>query len=373
MKIIYTDLPSSSFSPISYNWNIQDFLFTDIETTGLSPARHQIYCIGAAYMTENTYRICQFFAETPEEEPLILKEFLNLFQSLPQAVLLTFNGSTFDLPFIRKRCEHFGLLCDTADIPHIDLYREARNLRCLLGLTGLKQKDIEQFLQIEREDIYSGKELIQMYRDYVKSPDKDLLHLLLLLLHNLDDMKGMYDLLPILNYRQLPAGDFTVSSLQTEQGADFSGDPKTWAVFQIAWEVPLPQHVFRHSSSIQILLHEKTGLIRLPVSHMTLRYYLKDYKNYYYLPEEDTIVHKSVGQFVDAAHRTPAKADNCFLKKTADFIQILKPAALPSFQESYKSAPLYLELDPQALFPEHKDTCRTILTDYICQLKHLLV
>ena len=90
MKIIYTDLPSSSFSPISYNWNIQDFLFTDIETTGLSPARHQIYCIGAAYMTENTYRICQFFAETPEEEPLILKEFLNLFQSLPQAVLLTF-------------------------------------------------------------------------------------------------------------------------------------------------------------------------------------------------------------------------------------------------------------------------------------------
>ncbi len=371
MKHIQTDLPLEDFSPICQDQNIQNFLFTDIETTGLSPARHQIYCIGTAYMTEHTYRICQFFAEHPEEEPLILQAFLDLFQDHSHSGLLTFNGSTFDLPFLRKRCEHFGLLFDAANTPHTDLYRKARSLRSLLGLSGLKQKDIEQFLQLDREDIYSGKELIQMYRDYVKMPDEKIRNLLLL--HNLDDMIGMRHLLPLLNYCQLTDGDFHVTSLHTEQGTNFSGADETWAVFQISWNIPLPQNIFRRSRHIQILLHEKSGLIRLPVSHLTLKYFLKDYKNYYYLPEEDTVIHKSVGQFVDAAHRTPAKADNCCLKKTADFIPILKPADLPCFRESYKSSPLYLECDPKNLMPKHADTCRTLLTDYIRQLKQLLV
>lgn len=45
-------------------------LFTDIETTGLSSAKDQIYCIGTSYIENNNLIINQFFAETKEDEKL---------------------------------------------------------------------------------------------------------------------------------------------------------------------------------------------------------------------------------------------------------------------------------------------------------------
>ena len=94
----------------------------------------------------------------------------------------------------------------------LDIYRRVRPFRQLLGLESMKQKAIEQFLGVSREDKYSGGQLIEVYRDYLHTHDKRLYDLLIL--HNEDDLKGMPAILPILSYPDLFESDFTLSSLE---------------------------------------------------------------------------------------------------------------------------------------------------------------
>ena len=60
-------------------------IFFDIETTGFSPASSFTYMIGCAYRKDKNICIDQFFAETPAEESLILKEFIKLLKNYKKA------------------------------------------------------------------------------------------------------------------------------------------------------------------------------------------------------------------------------------------------------------------------------------------------
>ena len=77
----------------------------------------------------------------------------------------------------------------------------------MLGLENLKQKSIERFLGIAREDKYNGGQLIEVYGEYLQTHSELLKHLLIL--HNEDDLKGMPQILPILAYPDFLAGDFS--------------------------------------------------------------------------------------------------------------------------------------------------------------------
>ena len=41
-----------------------------------------------------------------------------------------------------------------------------------------------------------------------------------------------------------------------------------------------------------------------------MKYFFKDYKNYYYLPMEHMAIHKSMAAYVDDAHKEKATKDN---------------------------------------------------------------
>ncbi|MCU6761336.1 Predicted exonuclease [uncultured Roseburia sp.] len=373
-------------------------LFADIETTGLSSAKDQIYCIGTSYIetfdtqtsnaiTSNTqtlytktadYVICQLFAESTEEEPLILQKFLVLLKDRQIETLLTFNGASFDLPFLKKRCESFSLNFNPALFLHIDLYQEARFCQPLLGFTGLKQKQIEAFFHADRKDEYSGKELIEVYRQYLKEPKEELLHLLLL--HNLDDMKGMYELLSIRCYLKFLQGNFQIKKAELESDIDYEGNQKLYLTLQLDLYSMLPRNITLIKPDIQILLKKNRGLIRIPVLSAALKYFLKDFKNYYYLPEEDTVIHKSVGQYVDSGYKIPACKENCCLKKEGYFIRLIHAGNLPYFQEHYKSKNFYFDVSDLQPFPgrpfkQKKDLMQNlsaVLSDYLKHLKKLV-
>ena len=65
-------------------------------------------------------------------------------------------------------------------------------------------------------------------------------------------------------------------------------------------------------------------IISLPYIEETLKHFFKDYRNYYYLPEEDRAVHKSVGCYVERKYRRAAKASTCYIKKAGIFLPIPK-------------------------------------------------
>ena len=46
--------------------------------------------------------------------------------------------------------------------------------------------------------------------------------------------------------------------------------------------------------------------MRVPLYEEEMKYFYSNYKNYYYLPDEDTAIHKSVASYVDKKYRVQA-------------------------------------------------------------------
>ena len=95
----------------------------------------------------------------------------------------------------------------------------------------------------------------------------------------------------------------------------------------------------------QLTLGHSDGILSLPLRRDTLKFFLTPYKEYFYLPQEDTAIHKSVAQFVDSSFRRKATAATCYTKKEGSFLPSLSRKAPsreePVFYTGYKEKPAY--------------------------------
>ena len=82
-------------------------LFFDIETTGFSPDSSFLYLIGVLRRAKNGWLVTQWLGQSPQDEALILRSFKSRGRLLPPD---HFNGTTFDLPYLKKKAEHLGFL-----------------------------------------------------------------------------------------------------------------------------------------------------------------------------------------------------------------------------------------------------------------------
>lgn len=173
----------------------EEAVFLDIETTGLSPMRSFIYLIGLVFidLKKVTMHITQLIAEDKDEEEEILKLMKERLKGYKTVV--TYNGNSFDLPFIAKRSERYGI--EPIAIDSFDMYEKLRLHKDTLKLDGLKQKNIEKKLGITREDRYNGGECISFYKDYVKNKNQESFDRFVL--HNYDDLLYMPATMSILD------------------------------------------------------------------------------------------------------------------------------------------------------------------------------
>ena len=86
------------------------------------------------------------------------------------------------------------------------------------------------------------------------------------------------------------------------------------------------------------------GKLRVPVYEGELKYFYSNYKEYYYLPKEDTAIHKSVAAFVDHAYRRQATARNCYTRKTSTYLPQWEVLFTPFFKKDYDDKELFFEL-----------------------------
>lgn len=205
--------------PIERLAPLDQILFLDIETTGLSADNSQLYLIGCAFYKEGNWQIRQWFAQSAEEEPELLKSFFTF--AADYSFLIHYNGNSFDLPYLRKKLLQYQLPYDFSQFEGIDIYKRIHPYRGFLKLPNCKQKTVESFLNIRREDRYTGGELINVYKDYLSSHDFNLYHILLL--HNSDDMKGMLEVLPILSYYDLFNNSLKARKVQANYYNDIHG------------------------------------------------------------------------------------------------------------------------------------------------------
>lgn len=326
--------------PLNEIGDLDNILFVDIETTGFSAKSASLYEIGCIYFENNQPKLVQFFAETPDEECDVLKAFFELCK--PSNILIHYNGNTFDLPFMKAKAAKYGIAHPFDEMEGIDIFKRISPYKGILGLENCKQKTVEAFLGIDRDDKYNGGQLIEVYKEYCQSPTAEAEELLIL--HNKDDMKGMLKLLPILTYADIFMQPFRVVKVQANHYADENGDGRDEVLMKIRFFASFPQPIAMNKEDCYFSAEGNEGFLKVPLYREEMKYFYANYKDYYYLPEEDVALHKSVASFVDKNHRKQAKASNCYTRKESLYLPQWDLLHTPIFKRNYEDKLCFFEL-----------------------------
>lgn len=194
MKIIENELNIDPYFP-KYASEGTVIAFLDIETDGLSHLYNKIVLIGLNIVSNNDAKIIQLFSDkgTKKDEAEILNRLIFLLKEID--IIYTFNGSTFDIPFITKKLKQYKIYNIFEKKTHIDLIKVIRKNRKKLGLENCKLKTVEKHIGIDRKDEISGKESVMLYKEYLKTKAPALEKTILQ--HNFDDIYYLPDILKL--------------------------------------------------------------------------------------------------------------------------------------------------------------------------------
>lgn len=193
-KYRFTSKTSSSYS--LYYEGLRPCVF-DIETTGLGGGRNTSRVILTAMLVPTTegIEVTQFLAEQPFEEDRVLQATLEYFDEKNIDFLITYNGTSFDIPFTNKRLDALHLPYQF-QMHNLDLYSWIKRNTLLPGqLSSLSQKSVEHYFHMsdDRIDVISGKESVKLYYEYATSHSGMLEKIILT--HNREDVVQLYRIL----------------------------------------------------------------------------------------------------------------------------------------------------------------------------------
>jgi len=149
---------------IEANLQPEDLILFDLETTGLSSS--PLFLIGAMVFQNGALVSHQFFARDYSQEAGVLEMFLSL--AAGRKLLVSFNGKSFDAPFVLTRAAANGVLCRLAH-DHLDLLHAAR--RAWGGrLPDCRLQTLECYVcSRTRTDDIPGHLIPDAYHDFVRT------------------------------------------------------------------------------------------------------------------------------------------------------------------------------------------------------------
>ena len=394
MQIITGELDGHTNEyPFSRLGNRSEILLIDIETTGLSPEHAQVYLIGCAYWEEDCWHRIQWFDESGSGEADILTSFL-LFAK-KYRILLHYNGDRFDIPFLTRRIVHNGLqaMSGAEQFPNamksVDLYRFLKPYQQILALPDLRQQTVEQFMGTGRTENSSGKDQVKFYLAYAAgsrsgrtAPDTaasgaaaqtagDSMSRRTLrsaiLSHNAADIDGLLSLSNVLAYADLFTADLNVYKAQANTCRDVNGEPMQELILYARAEgIPedimniltgnhpadscdeeeaetAPSFLTAQADGCYVSICGNKVTMKVPIYNGRIHYYYANYKDYYYLPELDQAVHKSIAAFVDKDRREQATAQTCYTAKVGAFLPEWSRLHEPIFKKEYEDKEAWFE------------------------------
>ena len=282
-----------------------DILYFDIETTGLSANRSDLYLIGLGYIDDGIFYTIFLFNDDGQSEPEMLSEFAKYISSYKY--IISYNGDTFDIPYMQTKMSQFNIDCNFDNIISIDIYKTTRKYKKLFNLSSVKQVDVENLVGFQRNIFISGGRLINTYKEYLSSSSENLLNDLMT--HNHDDVRGLISITEFLN---LPMAYSHLDILEIRKADD--------SINFICAIPDLPCRVTFANPDMCINTIGNQLNVSVPVVHKTMNFYFKDYKNYYYLPMEGMAIHKSMAAYVDNSHKERATKETAFTPVNDTFI-----------------------------------------------------
>ena len=311
MEIINYDYEIDNISYSLEKYFDENTLFFDIECTGLSPRKSFIYLIGYAVRLGNKITITQLLANNESQELEVLEEFERIICKYDN--LLGFNSTRFDESYIVERCRKYKFNTTIKSKHHLDMYLTTTKAKCLLDLPNYKQKTIEEFLGLHRDDKYNGGELIPVYQHYSLTGDEESKKLILL--HNFEDIKGMIFISDVLCYADLTASDLRYVSHEID---------KEKLRFVVEFDFSIPSSINKIREYGMYIIRENRIYVTLNLFNDSLYTFLPDYRNYYYLINEDIIVPKSLGESIDKSCRRPASRQDCKILAEGTYVSLPK-------------------------------------------------
>jgi hypothetical protein len=145
----------------------------DIESLGLRGSGVVAFLVGVGLQRGATLEVHQVLLTDPGDEAALLCAVLD---RVDGAVMVTYNGRSFDVPTLRSRCI-VNRLGDRGleGRPHCDLLGPVRRLfRDRLGACTLRQAEVE-LLDMERVDDVPGSEAPARYRAWLRGAGPEVL------------------------------------------------------------------------------------------------------------------------------------------------------------------------------------------------------
>ena len=194
----------------SLNW--EELLFFDLETTSLSTGTGTypfLICIG--YCADDLFVTEQYFMEEYSQEPAILEHLLPFFCGA--GALVSYNGSSFDLPLLKNRYRMNRIPGFPVNVPMIDLLHHSRRLyRGLCENCTLKTME-ETLAGKRREDDIPGWLIPEVYFSFQRRGEWE--RLPDVVRHNREDVCSLIQVMLHVNgtYGRVEAGSLdTVSA-----------------------------------------------------------------------------------------------------------------------------------------------------------------
>jgi uncharacterized protein YprB with RNaseH-like and TPR domain len=143
----------------------EDYVFLDIETLGLFS--RPIILLGIGTIENGHLAICQYLLRGIEEEQAALYATLGHLSG-DNPALVTFNGKSFDFPYLKDRLSYYGMDRHTR-IAHFDVLhfsrRRWKGTFPSLRLTALEQ----EILGIRRDGDIPGQMVPEFYETYLRT------------------------------------------------------------------------------------------------------------------------------------------------------------------------------------------------------------
>ncbi len=339
--------------------------FFDIETTGLSARTSNVYLIGLMRKEGNETVLTQLFCESLGEEKEMLETFVALLKE--DDTLIHYNGSTFDIPFLNKKFRQYSIPFEIIPEKTRDLYKELLHFKKYFPTENLKLKTMEAASGFVRRDKYDGAELIKLYSNLLgrirlasitkKKEDGDNVNSVLgeILLHNSDDIEGLYDIYMRTNIQAALSGFLDIKAEATPFELTIGS---TSPLFPLDVELTF--------SGFNLNNNSNGWELTIPIKEATLKYFFPDYKNYTFVIDRDMCMHNSVVSGISKDNKKKCTKETAYIKKTSRYIPIpatmvdsLGNYGLHLFKESYEDKVLYTEIKENPDF--FKEYAKSIL------------
>ena len=313
-----------------------------LETSGLSPRNSFVIMGGAGCRLSDGWHQTILIAENRRDEAALLQRLHDMLSGAE--TLYLFGYHTFFKRFINERWENItGGASDFFDpkLTIIDLQYRLKKIRSLLPLTSLSRHEIENSLGYKRSAPQTGREIAQIYGEYQQKGSTGVPNELLL--HLQEDLMSYFSISALESYPLFFDGQFEPDRQKPFEIID--DQLHIYASAVRAFPFPL-SHTDEYR---EIKLEQSKITVTVPLYFGKLKFfYPGSPSDYFYLPEEDRAIHKSLGMFVDKKHRIRATRATCYTTREGLFLKCPVPSGFSSlFYTDYNKPPAYIAYEPE--------------------------